>query len=259
MTNRNLIFGIENDELMDEAVQERLPVKITQKKGNRWYVYKSNFIANQNDLLILALPMSDMGDIFLKSDWGQEISVTFDIGYHKCQFSTRIINQGQHELEPGFTVRTITILAPRQLAKIQRRTFDRVLVPPGEIILVDFCAFRNLRIRSQVIGRKWQGILYDLSMRGLGVTVATNELPYLKLDEQFRVSFVPLPQQEPLLFRVRFRHATEMSETDRFLLGFQIADLEISKNGLEILHRIEGVVNTFQHMCEFTPQVTSED
>jgi len=246
MSHRNFVFGNDCKELLTEAVQKHLPVKVTNQQDNRWQVYKSNFLALQDQQLILALPTPDMSDSQMEPVPGQDIAVTFKKGYHKCLFTSRVIKRGRFELEAGVFAEALTIAAPQQLEKIQRRAFNRTEAPAGESITVEFCAIHGSISRSYVIGKKWEGALQDISAGGLGITLPKTQMPSIEAGEQFEASFIPLPQQNPLILQVRFRHTTDISGTDRVMMGFQLVGMEMSEYGREMLRRIGRIVNVYQ-------------
>lgn len=256
-TQRNFVFGAECKKLLQEAVQKHLPVKVTNKQNDRWQVYKSNLLGINNQNLIIAVPTPDMADNTMEPTKGQEVALTFKKGYHKCLFITRVVSRDQFELEPGIYADAMTVVTPQQIEKIQRRAFNRSPAPPGESISVEFCATPSAQSRSTstyVLGKRWQGVLHDLSAGGLGVIVPKAEMPDIKLGDQFEVCFVPLSGQQSLILQARFRHATDLSESGMVMLGFQIVGMEMSEEGRNMLRRISRIVNVYQRMSKMPLQ-----
>ncbi|KPK77917.1 MAG: hypothetical protein AMJ79_01615 [Phycisphaerae bacterium SM23_30] len=243
MTQRNYVVGIDCRNMLQDAVQKQLPLKITNQQQKKWHVFKSCFLDFQSNRLTVAMPIPDHQDPDAEPAQGQEIAVSFKKGYHKCLFTTRIISQTQFTLESGPSVPALLILSPPQIEKIQRRAFNRSLAPPGEPITVTFWSSSAQGPSSD---HKWRGQLYDLSAGGMGLTLLQSELPHIAEGEQVEICFIPLPGQEPLQLQARFRHATELPETGRFMLGFQLLGLEMDEHGRNLLRRIGRIVNVYK-------------
>ena len=243
MTQRNFVVGVDCRNMLKEATQKQLPIHITNQQDKKWRIYKSCFFDLLSNRLVVAMPVPDQQNPYDPPDQGQEIAISFKKGYHKCLFTTRIIEQTQYQLETGQSVPAIMVLAPAQIEKIQRRTFNRAAAPPGEPVTVTFwCTDSDAPAGNQ----KWRGQLYDLSAGGLGITMLQTELPNVAEGEQVEICFVPLPGQEPVQLQARFRHATEMPETGRFMLGFQLLVLEMDEHGRSLLRRIGRIVNVYK-------------
>jgi c-di-GMP-binding flagellar brake protein YcgR len=156
----------------------------------------------------------------------------------------------------------MTVIAPQQIEKIQRRAFNRAPAPPGECITIEFCATQHsqcLSTNSYVLGNRWQGILHDLSAGGLGVVVPESEMPDINEGDQFEACFTPLPNQELMLIQARFRHASDISESNMVMLGFQIVGMEMSEEGRNMLRRISRIVNVFQRMKKMSVQTANNE
>ena len=87
---RNYVVGIDCKKLLEEAALKHLPLKMTNKHGYRWQVYKSNFLATQSNRLIVALPVPDTAENYLEPMDGQEIAVSFKKGYHNTHLLARL-------------------------------------------------------------------------------------------------------------------------------------------------------------------------
>ena len=251
MISRNYVVGVECKRMLEEAAQRHLPIKVTNRRGYLWQVYNSSFLGFQGGRLSLAAPGVDEQAEAVEPTQGQEIAVSFKKGYHKCLFVTRILTRGHFEIEPGVSAPAMTVLAPQQVEKIQRRAFNRAMAPAGEPVIVSF-------------GPCWQGMdscgaqchrarLHDLSAGGLGLVMGADRMPALKAGEQLRLSFVPWPGQEPLHLEARFRHATEPDESGEVILGLQIVGLEMTEEGrgrLRRIGRIGGVYNRREPLAQ---------
>jgi len=227
--NRKFVVGLECRTILQESAYRHLPVTVTSQQNQRWQMYKSNILALQSNKLILAQPIPDTS----------ELAVTL---YHKCFFVTRVISHEQFEYEPDVFVPAVTAYCPGQIEKIQRRHFQRAEAPQNEPVTVNFSC--SAEPNSEQIC--WIGHLLDLSAGGLAVRVAKSQIPMLQDDQQVELRFVPLPQQEPLFLEARYRHTTQIPNSDELMMGFQIVGLEMTEQGRNTLRRIGRITNVYQ-------------
>lgn len=241
MTRRNFVIGLECRNLIAEAAQRHLPLKITNKQEKRWQVYNSNFLEVQSNRVIMSMPVPDDKGCYLEITEGQEMAITFKKGYRKCLFLTRVIGRTEYQIDEGVSVPSIVALCPQQIERFQRRAFNRAEVPEGEPVIVEISS-----LESGAGDLKFSGQLFNLSAGGLGVTVLQSEMPEIEEDQQFEMRFVPLENQEEICVQARFRHATEQPEDEKLMLGFHIIGLEMTEQGRSVLRRISRVVSLYQ-------------
>lgn len=247
MTNRKIVMGTDCRLVLEKAVAKRLPLTITTRQYDSWQVYKSNFVALENNRLLLAPPVLDTNDGHMEPTQGQELAITFKLGYYKNLFVTRAIGQERYELDPGIFMPVVIVLAPDQLEKIQRRAYSRALVPENETVPVTF--HRN-DAQSSESPEQWQGQLTDLSAGGLGVKMDRTQIDSLREGDQFQLRFVPMANQNEIVVSVRFRHASESDQTDQAVLGFQLIGQEMSEKGRSTLRRIGPIVHLYERQKE---------
>jgi len=178
---------------------------------------------------------------------GQELAITFKLGYYKNLFVTRTIAQERHEIDPGIFMPVVTVLVPDQLEKIQRRAYNRAQVPDHETVPVTFQRIQTPSSESQ---EQWQGRLTDLSAGGLGIKMDRSQIDPLRVGDQFQLRFVPMANQNEITVNVRFRHVSELDRTDQVVLGFQLIGQEMSEKGRSALRRIGRIVHLYQRQSE---------
>ena len=256
MANRKFVIGVEHKTLMSEATDEHLPVTITTKQDRNWQIYKSNFLCLQANRLVLSRPVPDANDCHMELAAGQELAVTFKKGYYKFLFTTRAISQEQYELDPGIFVPVIVVLLPERVEKIQRRAYNRVVVP-RDLSPVKVIFSRCAEDEGQP-SESLEGVLSDISAGGVSVVIDASIVSHLQVDEQFELRFTPLAAHDKLLLNVRFRHTTNIPDSDQQVLGFQIVGLEIDEEGLGTLRQIARVVSVYKRrtLTSRRPQVT---
>ena len=249
MTNRKIILGSNCRQVLEKAVAKRLPLTITSHQNHSWKVYKSNFVALDNNRLLLAPPVLDTHDGHMEPAQGQELAITFKLGYYKNLFVTRTIGQERHQLDDGIFMPVVVTLAPDQLEKIQRRAYNRAPVPDHETVPV---TFKRLEERESASQQQWQGTLIDLSAGGLGVKIDRAQIESIHEGSQFRLCFIPLANHDEITVNVRFRHAAETDSPDQVNLGFQLIGQEMNENGRATLRRIGRVVHLYQRQNELS-------
>ncbi len=252
MENRSHLVGMECRSILEAAVEKRSPLTLTVQSGNSWQVYKSQFLGLQKNRVILSQPVPDTADCHMEPGVGQQLAVAFKKGYNKCLFVTRVIGQDRLQLmDDGEYVPVLTVFCPEQIEKIQRRAFDRTDAPPGEPVEV------TIQSAGQRKGSPlWKGTLTDLSAGGLGVSIPSPATAGLVENEQYNISFIPLPKQSPIQLSVRLRHITAGEDPGRSFVGFQIVGMEMSESGRNTLRRISRILGVYKRM---NPQTRHDD
>ena len=241
MAKRNYVTGMDCKRLLDEAVEKRLFVKITDKDESRWEMYRSSFLGTQGNRLVLTQPTPEDEQAPIELAEGQNIAVSFKKGYNKCLFVTRVVGHGLHEVEPGVKMPTITVLRPDCVEKMRRRAFNRVDAPSSLQIAV------TLRPTATMQGHtECSGLLKNLSAGGMTIEMTAAETEDLQENQQFVLEFVPLMDQGSLQAPARLRHVTGLPDSDQALVGFQFVGLEASAEGRNTLRRLGRIVSVFQ-------------
>lgn len=247
MPARKFVAGNESRELIDEAIERHLPITLTNRHGDVWQVYKSHFVRRHANLLTIALPTPDVADCHMEPAIGQEVAVTFKKGYNKCLFVTRIVRQETIELEPGIFMPAISLFMPQQIEKIQRRAFNRAMVPATLDVPVTLRAQNPQATPSSFTGR-----LHDLSAGGAGVLVSKETAAQLKENQPFLMAFTPLADQDPIQLPTRMRHIVPEESSDQHMAGFQLMGLELTEEGRHLLRRLGRIVSVYERQNQFS-------
>ncbi len=242
MSTQKYIVGAEAKDLLGQVTEKRIPVTITAKDEANWQVYKSNFLAVQANRVIFTQPVPDTFGAESNLSDGQEVAISFKKGYYKHLLVSRVIAHEDYELDPGISTPTIVVLIPDKIERIQRRAYNRGVVPEGQTVTA---AFKRIG-ESPGSNQSYQGELTDLSAGGLGMQIPESDATDLVEGEQFTMRFVPSPDQDLIVVNVRLRHITRDPDTSLGTLGFQIIGMEISEEGRATLRRIGRVVGLYQ-------------
>ncbi len=80
----------------------------------------------------------------------------------------------------------------------------------------------------------------------MAVRIDPDQAAQLQQETQYRLEFVPLPDQEPLTLDAQLRHMTSESPEFQCDLGFQMVGLEADETGRNALRRIGRIINVYR-------------
>jgi len=170
----------------------------------------------------------------------QQVAISFKKGYNKCLFLAKIIQTDRYELAPGNSIPVINVYAPDHIEKIQRRAFKRADGPQDDPVTV---TFKLTEIGDD--SEQHQGQLLNLSAGGLAMTMKQEDAPELHENEQLVLTFVPLPDHEPICITARVRHARYDEPLDRVVIGTQFIGLDVTEKGRATIRKISRVVGVY--------------
>jgi len=164
------------------------------------------------------------------------VGITFRWGHKKCMFAAPIRSyafEGDHLL--------ITLAWPDHLQQLQRRAYDRVEPPRGNVVAVRFWLERE-GVEGDARDVR-HGQLEDISAGGMRIKTA--DLKDVELDQTYRCVFSPSPGAPAMIVDARLRHR-EATDHGRASLGFQFIGLELSQEGQRALARLARIVSQYQ-------------
>ncbi|MBN2212323.1 MAG: PilZ domain-containing protein [Sedimentisphaerales bacterium] len=239
MAKRKFVAGMACRQLIDEVIERRVPLTLTNKDGEMWQVHKAYFLHRDGDRLLIAQPVPDSNDGRLEPAAGQVVAVSFKKGYNKCLFVTCIIRSESIRDENDQIVPALSLRMPQQVEKVQRRAYNRAAVPADLDVTVTLTPVNG---KGSVVN----GWLSNLSAGGMGVLVNEDAGQQLREDQQFLAKFTPLPGQSEIGVQVRLRHTQAADRNNLYLLGLQIMGLEMSEEGRHIVRQIARIVGIYE-------------
>jgi len=235
------------DQILEDAVRSELPLVLTHNGNDGWRTYKAAFGAGQGAAKGILVKVTRTGiDAEEKLPVpGDVLGVTFRIGHKKCMFNTVLVSVGR--TKEGFLW---TIRRPEQLQQLQRRAYERAVLPPGTVVAVRF--WRDVAGDNAVADTRdvRHGQLEDISAGGMRIKVADSN--DVQLDQTYRCVFTPRPGKPSLVLDAVLRHR-EAADRGRASLGFQFVGLETTQDGLRLLDRLVRSVNHFQRLYSREP------
>ncbi len=169
---------------------------------------------------------------------GQDIGVTFRAGHKKCMFGSIVSSLGDATKNA-----LITLPWPQRLQQLQRRAYQRVVLPKHTAISVRLVQGQSNHSLHADVQSVRHAQLEDLSVGGMRVRI--QDTASLKQDDVYRCVFTPRPGKPSFMIDTLIRH-TEAPTTEHARIGLQFIGLEVSAEGRRTLDRLARVVSYFQ-------------
>ncbi len=242
---------VHNDEqrqnILCASVEKRLRLVVTHRHDGCWRAHKGQFqMPFDRGRGFVALMEEDTHAGASGPRPGDTVGVSFRVGHKKCMFSTtlRSIDNANGECHFHFSW-------PAQMQQLQRRVYERVCPPPGNVVAVRF--WRADTDNNPDKREVKHGQLEDLSAGGMRIKVAG--LIDVETDAAYQCVFAPRAGAPPLMLEATLRHR-EVGDQGRASLGFQFIGFETSPEGQKVLERLARIVGQFQRS---QPRTSSRD
>jgi c-di-GMP-binding flagellar brake protein YcgR len=218
------------------AIRRQESVVVSVNRAGRWTLLRSRLMAgNENDPIFrLDAPQATPKGDVLHLAAGETIGVSFRHGHKKCVFATTVV--GFEHGEDGDSA--ILLRWPEHLDEIQRRAYQRAMVPPERKIPV-------LIKTDSSLAPVCCGCLSDLSAGGVGIELPASEIPRLEMDRTFRIEILADKPEKVILVEATLRHTTALS-AGRVRLGLQFVGLEYTVAKRRTLSALITMAERFQ-------------
>ena len=231
-------------QVITTAVSKQTPITVSVKHDGGWENYKSSFLA-MHELGLLMRPPVDQAGAGPALQPADQIGISFKQGHHKHVFSATVAGTAPHVGADGEPVTALKIVGPSRMQRIQRRAFERVMVPDGELVRVAFwLGGQEVEPPSNPDEQAvWTGPVSDLSAGGFQVALQDYRGPELQIGDLVGVRLMFGIANETCFADAQFRH----SEThgDGAMMGFQFVGLAHSRRGRSALQLISAKVGEF--------------
>jgi hypothetical protein len=252
--------GADPKQILQTAVEKKVPAIMTYLSKGKWHVAKVFLVALSSDKLNVEGIHSKEKPQPINIRVHQPVGISLKYGYGKFVFDTTVVDLEPVTGKGG----TIVLAMPDQIEVIQRRSYFRASVP--ESLKVNVLLWH--RNRDEVEGtiqdssslsegadhsgkfepqNFFHGRLMDISAGGAQVVITDQPevAPDFKKGCFVGVRFTPMPYETPLLFNAQIRNVLPDEEDKSIYLGLQIIGLEASPEGRKVLSRIVGVVERY--------------
>jgi c-di-GMP-binding flagellar brake protein YcgR len=255
-----MLQGADPKQILQIAVEKKVPAVMTYLSKGKWHVAKVFLAALSSDKLNVECIHSEEKPQPISIRIHQPVGISLKYGYGKFVFDTTVVDLESAPDKGG----TISLAIPDHIEVIQRRSYFRVSVP--ESLKVNALLWHRNRDEAEGTikdssslregaGRRgkfepqgfFHGRLMDISAGGAQVVIPNQAevSPDFKKGCFVGVRFTPMPYETPLLFNAQIRNVLLVEEDKSVYLGLQIIGLEVSPEGRKVLSRIVGVVERY--------------
>ena len=277
MSEVAMLQGAEPRQILQTAIEEKVPAIMTYLSRGKWHVAKVLLTELLAGKLHIEGARSGKKIHPINIRVNQPLGLSFKFGHGKFVFDTTVVALEPSPNPGGGGI--IALALPNRIEVIQRRSYFRVQVP--EYLKVNVLLWhRNCREEQSESSRQQtelplpqkfqrdteyvprnycQGRLADISAGGAQVVIPRQleELSNVKQSSSgikgsdFRkgqfvgVRFTPMPYETPLMFNAQIRNILPAADNGSIYLGLQIVGLEASSEGRQVLSRLVGVVERY--------------
>jgi len=263
-----MLRGAEPREILETAIEEKVPAIMSYLSKNKWHVTKvilTNLGANRLNIEIW--PKEKPHPINIHTD--QPVGISIKYGYGKFVFDSTVVGlelsegPNNHGKSP-----TIVLAVPDRIEIVQRRSYFRVDVPKSlkvnvllwhrglkrapEAILCDRDKQQdNSQDNSDETNNDkkrqdyYKGKLVDISAGGAQLALDTAQKPDLRKGQFIALTFTPMPYEKPLILDAQIRNILPTADGKNICLGIQLVGLEASPEGRGVLQRLCNVVEHY--------------
>jgi len=226
------------------AVSKQTPITVSVKRDGGWENYRSSFLAMYELGLLMRPPVNEAG-AGPALQLADQVGISFKQGHHKHVFLATVAGTASHVGADGEPVTALKIIGPSRMQRIQRRAFERVMVPDGELVRVAFwLGGQEVEPRSSANEQAvWTGPVNDLSAGGFQVALQDYQGPELQTGDLVGVRLMFGVANETCFADAQFRHSK--THGHGILMGFQFVGLAHSRRGRSALQLISAKVAGF--------------
>jgi len=245
----------ESRDLLQKAIQDRVPGIMTYLSRNKWHVARIVMADTTGQRLHIEVVQGQAGRQPLNIQMGQPVGISFKYAYGKFLFDAVV--EAFEPCEEASNGGVIVVACPDQIETIQRRSYYRVQVPTSLKVNVVVWRRSGRPVPDVPLHQYIQGRLVDLSAGGAQIAIvnqphdpacAGQAKPDFRRGQYIGVRFTPLPYEMPLTFIAQIRNVLPTIDESAVCLGLQLVGLEASLEGRQTLSRITAVVDQYYAM-----------
>ncbi len=273
MNEAVMLRGAEPREILETAIEEKVPAIMTYLSSGKWHVAKvllTNLGANRLSAEIWPKEKRHPINIHIN----QPVGISIKYGYGKFVFDTKVVDlelsttafsAESHprdcESKAGSQKRSgqIVLSVPARIEIVQRRSYFRVDVPRAlKVNVLLWHRGLNRVPEPEVWDRDeqqdnsdnktqdyYKARLIDISAGGAQIVINTSQKPDFRKGQFIGLTFTPRPYERPLILDAQIRNILPTADSNNICLGLQIVGLEASPEGRQILQRLCNVVEHY--------------
>lgn len=233
------------------AVQRQAPVVVSVHADGRWCNLRSRIIRLDRDLLQLLYPLASGSGPAPEIAVGDELGVSFRRGHKKCIFVSPVVLRRLADAPEGEKVDTLLVRLPRQVRELQRRVYQRVVVPPERFIAVKVWQ-GGVPSPGEPSWPLCAGRVGNISLGGVLVDIRADQNPRLCVGDLIGLEITAVQGRRPLLLEAQYRHCA-VTGPDRIGLGLQLLGLEHEAPGrasmAEVVELVRDLMRGGARVC----------
>lgn len=213
------------------AAQRHVPLSVSILKEGSWRILRS-FLAGFDPVakvIRISYPVVPEAATPPEIAAGDELGIAFRRGHKKCAFVTTVLLRQLDRPVGASPVDTLVIRCPDRLRDLQRRCYQRFIIPPSRFVPVRLWQ-GGLARTGEPTWPICSGRVANISLGGLLVDIRAEHNPRLSIGDGVGVEITHDPGQPPLSVDAQYRHCVATGE-GRMGLGLQFVGLEHDRPG----------------------------
>jgi c-di-GMP-binding flagellar brake protein YcgR len=246
--------GVKSNEALPEAARTRVlqwavrrheAASLTFRRDEAWVVARSNFLwfDEAEGTLAVLYPVAVPPGAAIEVTRGEPVGVSFRRGHKKCVFSTTVLAR-----QCDAAADVLLLARPDRLQELQRRAYQRAVVPGGQVVPVKVYGRGNAGGDAPLA----EGQLRDISAAGAGVQVPTPYDPRIRIGGDVRVSIAGDAPGSSISLDGVVRHLT--AQPGGIALGIQFRGLETSRHGQTMLSALASIARELRRPQRPNPE-----
>jgi len=240
MTTATRCETTDQSAVLSWAAEKQVEIVLTQPSGGDWASYRSKCVKYDRVSHLLYITSPDPSNHLAEAGLSPtaDIGLAFRRGHKKCLFVTRLAGDAPAGAPDAGT---IAIEEPEEVRAIQRRAYQRVIVPSHRFVAVKLWE-GGIPSRGELCYPLCSGRLANVSVGGVMLDIRADQNPRLQVGDLVGIEITRRPGAKPLLVEGHYRHCV-MHNEERLGLGFQFIGLEHTVPGRSSLDEVAEFVS----------------
>ncbi|MFQ5412199.1 MAG: PilZ domain-containing protein [Phycisphaerae bacterium] len=240
-----------HESLLQWAAGKRADLVTSHAVDGGWVNLRSRFIRFDQDqgVIEIAYPQPGKHQAPPEITVGQRLGISFRRGHKKCIFVSGVAMRREEVDDRGVRIHTLILCVPDRIRSLQRRAFQRIIIPPDEFIAIKLWE-GGVPDSGSVAWPLCSGRIANISVGGVLVDIRADQNPRLRVGDLVGVEITTRPGQPPVSIDGQYRHCVQDGE-ERLGLGFQFLALEHDIPGrssiMEVADFVRGLRRTRRH------------
>jgi c-di-GMP-binding flagellar brake protein YcgR len=246
MTNAEVIAASDVGAVLSWARDRGVPITASVADRDYWRNLRSQLLAYDpaEESFRILYPLVMDGGAPPDIAAGAELGVSFRQGHKKIVFVGKVVGRATHLCAGGERVDALIVKAPRQIQRLQRRAYQRTIVPDDRRIIVKLWQ-AGPPDDGTTTWPLCTGRLANISLGGILLDAPRDQNPRLSVGDCAGVEIRPAPSRPPLIAVVQYRHCIAIG-SDRIGLGLQFLGMEHHQSGRASLAEMAAFVKSLR-------------